>query len=240
MEIIEIFQQIQKPGWGLAFSETNLALVIDAPNQSSALAFAKSAMNHLALSLLTLGYKEALIRFPGCCRPYRVIPEMAQSSFPEPPIKPDCRGTYMNAPNISDYIRSADYIRLHEFLIEKKREGKIVIITSQVNDQCIHTNDNLLPSRGFWMPHQFDGYNYRLSWSLSGSGEPSDEYHQMRDLLRRDGFVLNFDYRLIRPDGALCRYQTDFYHVDNYCGQPIRIGVSDPNAWELLRPTPAT
>ena len=141
---------------------------------------------------------------------------------------------------LANYLKLAEYLRIHEFLIEKKQEGLIVILTSQIDDKCIHTNDNLLPSRAFWQPHQFDGYNYRLSWSLDKTGEPSDEYFRLRNLLDSDGFVKDYDYKLIRPDGALCRYQTDFYHVDNYCGQPIRIGISKPEAWEMLRAAPVT
>ncbi|MDF5716180.1 MAG: hypothetical protein PUP93_20400 [Rhizonema sp. NSF051] len=59
----------------------------------------------------------------------------------------------------------------------------------------------------------------------------------MRELLDRDDFIPGYRYRLIRPDGALCEYTTDYYNVaDGWCGDPIRIGVSKPEDWRLLVP----
>ena len=57
-------------------------------------------------------------------------------------------------------LRNADYLTVLNFMLEMREAGKIVILTSQVDDICIHTNDLLLPERGVYRPHQWRGYNY--------------------------------------------------------------------------------
>jgi hypothetical protein len=61
-----------------------------------------------------------------------------------------------------------------------------------------------------------------------------DEYNQLIELLNRDGYVPQYQYKLRRPDNRLCAYETDYYFVQNFLGEPVRIGVSKPEAWQLL------
>ena len=164
----------------------------------------------------------------------------------------------LRKPFMSDRVADllgADYVRLHEFLMAARQEGKIVIITSNVTrdadnnpistenpaagrDICHHTNDLLLPSRAYWSAHQFTGYNYRLSWRRDRNDYEhlNPEYHHLKELLARDGQAPGYEYKLFRPDGALCSYKTDYYLCRDYCGDEVRIGVSSPNDWQLLEP----
>lgn len=144
--------------------------------------------------------------------------------------------------------QNADYLKVLEFMRRQYEEGKIVILTSHIMGadpsgdedicRCIHTNDKLLPSRSSLKPYEFNGYDYLKSWRCLPDGgtslAPSVEYQRLRSLLDKDGFVPGYEYTLMRPDGAFCRYLTDYYLVDDYCGQPVRIGVSRPEDWSLI------
>jgi hypothetical protein len=129
-------------------------------------------------------------------------------------------------------LLGADYARIHEFLKQQRTEGKIVIITSNITGTCYHTNDLLKPERGVLQPYMWTGYNYLNSWR--------DTMHQLehlKELLEQDGFVPQYEYELRRPDNAFCSYSTDYYLCRNYLGDEVRIGVSKPEDWRLLKTT---
>ena len=143
------------------------------------------------------------------------------------------------------------YEGVMEFLLEESRAGKIVIFTSDVTDQCIHTNDALKEGRAIWKPRQFRGYNYLTSWRRNQLDPGTDitrehedrinpEYFRLREALRRDR-VVDFEYSLVRPPapdelfGAVCSYRTRYY-LATYQEEPIRIGVSDPKDYRVLVP----
>lgn len=130
-----------------------------------------------------------------------------------------------NEPNLQD----ADYLRILDFIREKRGDDRIVVITSMISNICQHTNDLLSPERGVLQPYQWTGYNYLQAWRDS-----LDEYHRLIELLNQDGYVPQYQYKLRRPDNRLCGYETDYYLVPNYLGEPVRIGVSKPEAWHLL------
>lgn len=126
-------------------------------------------------------------------------------------------------------LLDADYLRTLDFIREKRADGRIVVITSMISNICQHTNDLLSPERGVFQPYQWTGYNYLNAWRDS-----LDEYNQLIELLNRDGHVPQYQYKLRRPDDRLGLYETDYYLVTNYLGEPVRIGVSKPEAWQLL------
>lgn len=138
-------------------------------------------------------------------------------------------------------LLGADYRRILELLMQMNDEGKIVIITSNVTNICLHTSSLLKPSRAVWSPNQFTGYNYLKSWRLTRDDESqiNPQFDRLQSLLQRDGQVSNYEYTLFRPDGALCSYSTDYYLCNNYNGDQVRIGISKPEDWALLEPAPA-
>jgi hypothetical protein len=134
-----------------------------------------------------------------------------------------------NSTQNEPFLQDADYLRVLDFIREKRADGRIVVITSMVSNVCQHTNDLLVPERGVWQPYQWAGYNYLNAWRDS-----LDEYNQLIELLNQEGHVPQYQYKLRRPDDRLCSYETDYYLVPNYLGEPVRIGVSKPEAWQLL------
>lgn len=207
--------------------------------------------------LLLKGFKKALLYFPNCKgKPYRFDGTFANFSDSKDST-PDLSRLTMSAENLNPNLLGADYIKIHEFLIQQRTEGNIVIITSNVTrdafgkristenpeagrDLCHHTNDLLLPNRAYWAPKDFTGYNYRLSWrrGYDDYDRLNPQYHKLKELLERDGFIKNYQYTLYRPDGAYCEYSTDYYLCRDYLGDEVRIGISKPQDWRLIVSAP--
>lgn len=172
----------------------------------------------LAQQCLRWDLTEAQIFWRGSGERYFSIPSFLA-------LEEAMTNSIQNEPSLQD----ADYLRVLDFIREKRADGRIVVITSMISNVCQHTNDLLVPERGVWKPHQWAGYNYLNAWRDS-----LDEYSQLIELLNRDGHVPQYQYKLRRPDNRLCSYETDYYLVPNYLGEPVRIGVSKPEAWQLL------
>lgn len=118
-----------------------------------------------------------------------------------------------------------------EPLLQADTEGKTITIVSMLNDRCKHSN--VPPKRGIRLAPDWTGYDYRQSWKLDGKNL-STEYSKLIEKLYDDHVVPDYEYDLIRPDdGARLRYQTS-YTLVNFFGEPVRVGISDPNAFTLI------
>ncbi|HEY9635593.1 MAG TPA: hypothetical protein V6D14_19475 [Coleofasciculaceae cyanobacterium] len=173
---------------------------------------------HLAQQCLRWDLAEAQVFWRGSGERYFSIPSFLA-------LEEAMTNSTLNEP----YLLDADYLRTLDFIREKRAEGRIVVITSMLSNVCQHTNDLLSPERGVLQPYQWTGYNYLHAWRDS-----LDEYNQLIELLNQDAYVPQYQYKLRRPDNRLCTYETDYYLVPNYLGEPVRIGVSKPEAWQLL------
>jgi hypothetical protein len=118
-----------------------------------------------------------------------------------------------------------------EPLLQADSEGKLITIVSMLNDRCKHST--VPPKRGLRLAPDWTGYDYRQSWKLDGTNL-SNEYLELIKKLYDDDVVPNYEYDLIRPDdGARLRYQTSYTLVD-FFGEPVRVGISDPEAFTLV------
>lgn len=130
-------------------------------------------------------------------------------------------------------LGNREILKAMEFVMECSKD-KIVIITGMKTNLCKHTNDLLKPERGIRKPHEWTGYNYLKSWTLNDSGVPSEEYFKLIQLLERDKYVSGYEYTLRRPDDeALVRYRTDYLYVENWLGEPVRIGISRQEDYQV-------
>jgi hypothetical protein len=234
-----VAQIFSSSDWEIGFSQRNLILF--APSKCEALNLASLEPEKLAAWAERLEKSATIVKYPGG-QGYRIPAQMAEET--------------KMATNFD--LLGADYIRIHEFLIEQRQSGNIVIITSNITrdasgnpistpnpeagrDICHHTSDLLLPSRAHWSARQFTGYNYRLSWRASFNDYETlnPQYDRLKEILARDGHAPNYEYTLYRPDGALCSYSTSYFLCRDYCGDEVRIGVSRPQDWQLLEPAPA-
>lgn len=220
----DVLKIVNRLGWDYGIGREGAAIY--APNQQEADKFLDEAVEQLQEAATHLQGK-IKIAWEGCRRPYTI-----SASMNEQPSKQE-----MVEGNIK-LLLGANHlqIQMSEFLTEQYRAGKIVILTGHRSNICQYTSDLLKPSRAFWSASQFDGYDYLISWRNTGSLQ---KYDRLIAALDKDGFAPKYDYELVRPDGALCGYQTDYYKARNSAGEEIRIGVSDPGAWALLEPAKA-
>ncbi|MGQ4646783.1 hypothetical protein [Lyngbya aestuarii] len=209
---------------GCQLSITADSFNIEAPSRFAAYALRRCA-SELAASAKKLKRQRAIVSWPGCNRPYRIPVSILNEHFAM--TRPQ--------PQNGNYFLGADYLRITDFIKEKREQGLIVVITSMWDDVCLHTNDLLRPERANLMPHQWTGFNFRYLWRDS-----RDDYNQLIDRLIRDHHIPQYHYRMRRPDGRFAEYETDYYFVENYLNVPVRIGVSQVDNWELLpEPTPS-
>ena len=137
--------------------------------------------------------------------------------------------------SIERSLKSSTYLNVLDFIKQKTDEGKLIEIASQLTNQCLHINNLLTPERGIWKPAKFVGYNYSQAWDTTRTGQLNDDYHQLRNLLSRDGYIPDFEFRNRRVDGSIGRYQKTYYLIEDFLGEPARLSVADPDAWELVR-----
>jgi hypothetical protein len=200
----------------------------------------KAMYRQLAREALALGQSCTEIFWPECGRPYEIPVSMAATQSGDEDTTAPASSSVNREGDLllPDHFNllGADYCQIHEFLADQRRDGKIVIITSNTTNICYHTNDLLRPERGILKPHEWAGYNYLRSWraSVDDWEHLNPEFESLQTLLDRDGQVRGYDYSLFRPDDAHCRYSTDYYLCRDYMGDEIRIGVSSPADWELL------
>lgn len=218
---------------------------IHAPDEAIARQL-KTSFRWLAVQAQKLGKAETRVYFPGCRKPYQIPVSMAAPGDGESEL--DARSLSPNSP--SPDLLGADYMRILEFLLDERKQGKIVIITDHLTGICLHTNDLLSPARGLRSPGEWEGYNYMRSWRRDrGTSldpkylELNPDFDQMCRNLERDGYVNGYNYSLYRPHPTLgpehddlCQYSTDFHLCHNYRGRTVRIGVSRPQDWALLEP----
>lgn len=202
----------------------------------------KQLYQQLAAEALKLGKACTEILWPACRFPYKIPATMAMAGIPGDDVQPQqpqkSEEILMPGPREINLL-GFDYCAMHEFLAAQRKEGKIVIITSNKTGICYHTNDLLRPERGVLQPLQWNGYNYLRSWrrSLHDWENLNPQLERLQELLARDGQVLDYDYTLYRPDDAHCRYSTSYYLCNDYMGDQVRVGISRPEDWELLTPS---
>lgn len=226
----DLIRWVQQPGWDFRVGKDSLMFL--APTEKDAENFLDKWIDYLAAMARQWRLSCAYVGFPGCPWAYDVPARMAAN------LEQSGESAMTEELDfIKPYLRNADELRVLDFIREKISDGLIVIITSQLDNRCRFTSKSLKPERAFFTPAQFHNYDYVRSWDIDRIGQPSAEYYRLRELLDRDGVVSGYEYKLIRPDGALCSYSTDYYLVDDgWAGEPVRIGISRLEDWKLLQP----
>lgn len=216
------------------------AICLTAPSEQSANLFLDMAISELVGSAKRMG-SPLEIHWKGCQNPLKISPRLSLGTGTQE-IKGLSMSSSTEPGNTALEVLGADYRRILEKLMIWRDEGKIVIITSNTTNICLHTNDLLKPSRAYYSAAQFSGYNYLRSWRHNRSDSPTNpqrlnpQFDELRSRLARDGFVPGYEYTLYRPDDALCSYSTDYYLCRDYCGDEVRIGVSRVEDWVMLQP----
>lgn len=208
-------------------------LIIDVDSRSDAAKILKSASRSIAEDALKFGYRWAIVRWHGCPddRAFRISSQLASP-------RNQRKKMIDNFPpnNNPNHLLDADYLHVLDFMRQQWSDGHIVIITSNITNECRHINDRMSIRRsGGQRPCQQLNYNYLKSWDTEMCGQPSQAYYHLLELLERDGYVPDYHYRLRRPaDGALGEYCTSYYLVRDWLGEPVRIGTKDSDNYRII------
>ncbi len=225
-----MFEFKSLPGWEYQAGERSITMI--APNKKSAELYLWELQHNSCRCIRWHEPVELFIKYVNGSHRYRV-PLMDSAGEPTEEnnnIKLTMKvETQINPLTLKP---DSDYQRLMEWMMEKRAEGLSVIVTSQIDDKCLFHNDVLKATRTVLTAAEFIGQNYRWYWR-----DTMDDYQELRDRLDaitgdRD-YLSGFEYRLRRPDGALCSYATDYYRA-TFLGVPVRIGVSRPEDWQLV------
>lgn len=217
------------PGWDYQAGDRSITMI--APDKNSVESYLWELQQNPCRCIRWSEPIELFIKYVNGSHRYRVpLTDSARKPVEESNSKPNMKiETQINPITLTP---DSDYQRLMEWMLEKRSEGKSVCVTSQIDDKCLFQNDKLTVSRAVITPAEFIGQNYRWYWRDS-----MDDYQSLRNYLdsltgERD-YLAGFEYRLRRPDGALCSYATDYYRA-TFLNVPVRIGVSNPEDWSII------
>jgi hypothetical protein len=138
----------------------------------------------------------------------------------------------------ADRIRvSATYEEVSDFVRGQEAQGKIVTVMSHVapyvddSDWFLRVNDRQVEVRaGNWNVVRWTQTNSRqMIWTESFCPENPNYYGQIYQQLSGTGSsvcIPDFAYEVVQPDGGFWFCRTTYHFVADYCGMPVRIGVS--------------
>lgn len=116
--------------------------------------------------------------------------------------------------------------RLIDFVLNNE---KPVEVTSMITNRTLFLNDRYEPGRLIWKPAQLIGFNCHYYWQ-----ETPEELGQLLLTLRTDARLPNFQFHNRRVDGSLGRYVKDYFIVENFLGDPVRVSVG--REFQIIRP----
>ncbi len=136
------------------------------------------------------------------------------------------------------------FLKVLNFVAEKTAEGLVVTVTDHERDRCLLVNDLLTPDRGILQPWQWfspANYDFRPHWEQSGSLRKLEFLKNNLPKLKENQCITQFDYELLRiakpgmEEGDLCYYWQDYYYFPDFAGRPVRVSVSRPGDYEIIR-----
>lgn len=221
---IGLFQEIKS-----LFPKANLKAVrpcgsvaaIDCEDKKSALIL-RDGWLKLSSAIAKFWFDKGEIFYPNCLKPLQIlgnlslIPGVRDNSNPRSPGKRNL----LNATH-SDILR---------FLTEMADEGLVVVICALDADMSIlYVNSQMSQRRGILTPAGMQKLNNPYLWR-----ESMETYDRLLSDLET-GFIPNFEFAHYRADNSFCKFQSTFYKCENYSGVPVRIAVSNPADFEVVR-----
>ena len=175
----------------------------------------QAQFRNIAASALALGKHEAEIFWDNCTEPLRILASMANAEDAEMlyrQLNPD-----------------ATFKQVSDFLAQKQDDGLIVCVTSMIDDTCLLVNE--VQHKGCVLqPWEWIGTNFKKYWRNS-----MEDYDRLMELLRRDKFVPDYQYRMIPVNGGMAAYESTFSLVEDFLGTPVRIRVAKVNSMQILQ-----
>lgn len=221
---IGLFEEIKS-----LFPKVNLKAVkpcgsvaaIECEDKSSALILRDGCLV-LSNAIAKFWFDKAEILYPQCLKPFQIlanlslIPNAQNNSNPQLPRRRN--------------LLEASHIEILEFLTEMAKEGLIVVICALDADMSIlYVNSQMSQRRGILTPAGMQKLNNPYLWR-----ESMEAYDRLTNDLE-SGFVPSFEFAHYRADDSFCKFFSTFYKCNEYMGVPVRIAVSAPGDFEVVR-----
>lgn len=225
---IGLFKEIRE-----LFPKVNLRAVrpcgsvaaIECEDKKSALILRDGCLT-LASAIAKFWFDRAEVLYPQCLKPFQIlanlslIPSVQNNSNPQLPGRRN--------------LLEASHTEILEFLTEMAREGLVVVICALDADMSIlYVNSQMSQRRGILTPAGMQRLDNPVLWR-----ESMEQYDRLTNDLE-NGFVPSFEFAHYRADNSFCKFSSTFYKCDEYMGVPVRIAVSAPGDFEVVRsPSP--
>lgn len=194
---------------------------IECEDRKSAIALRDGCLV-LSNAIAKFWFDRAEIYYPNCIKPMQVlanlslIPSVQGNSNPRSPGRRN--------------LLNASHTDVLEFLTEMAREGLVVVICALDSDMSIlYVNSQMSQKRGILTPAGMQKLNNPFLWR-----ESMETYDRLLDDLEI-GFVPSFEFAHYRADASFCKFSSTFYKCNEYMGVPVRVAVSAPGDFELVR-----
>lgn len=136
--------------------------------------------------------------------------------------------------SVGSSLFDANQLRLLEFIQDQLESNKNVLIASMQDDTILSAWGNF-PSRrlGGLNAHELldsNRFSNRDAWA-----ETMPMKERLYDLLESEGQINQYYHELVMPNNQRNGYSHDFYYLENYHGVPVRVVVSQPEDYLVIR-----
>lgn len=221
---IGLFEEIKS-----LFPKVNLKAVkpcgsvaaIECEDKSSALILRDGCLI-LSNAIAKFWFDRAEVFYPKCIKPLQIlanlslIPNAQNNSNPQLPGRRN--------------LLEASHPEILQFLYEMAIEGLVVVICALDSEMSIlYVNSQMSQRRGILTPAGMQKLNNPVLWR-----ESMETYDRLTNDLE-SGFVPSFEFAHYRADNSFCKFSSTFYKCRDYSGVPVRIAVSAPGDFEVVR-----
>lgn len=170
-------------------------------------------------------FDRAEVIYPNCLKPLQIlanlslIPNVQHNSNPQLPGRRN--------------LLNASHPEVLRFMAEMAEGGLVVVICALDADMSIlYVNSQMSQQRGILSPAGMQKLNNPVLWR-----ESMETYDRLLSDMSsdKDGYVPSFEFAHYRADGSFCKFQSTFYKCENYSGVPVRIAVSAPGDFDVMR-----
>lgn len=224
---IGLFKEIRE-----LFPKVNLKAVrpcgsvaaIECEDKKSALILRDGCLK-LANAIAKFWFDRAEVLYPQCLKPFQILANLSLIPSVQPNSNPQLPGRRN--------LLEASHSEVLRFLTEMADSGLVVVICALDADMSIlYVNSQMSQRRGILTPAGMQKLNNPVLWR-----ESMETYDRLLSDMDsdKDGYVPGFEFAHYRADNSFCKFSSTFYKCSNYSGVPVRIAVSAPGDFEVVR-----
>lgn len=179
----------------------------------------------LSNAIAKFWFDRAEVFYPKCIKPLQILANL--SLIPSAKNNPNSQ-----LPGRRNLLE-ASHPEILQFLYEMAIEGLVVVICALDADMNIlYVNTQMSQRRGILTPAGMQKLNNPVLWR-----ESMETYDRLLSDMDsdKDGYVPGFEFAHYRADDSFCKFSSTFYKCRDYSGVPVRIAVSAPGDFEVVR-----